>query len=1396
MVSQNYLWAVDNCGHIHTLSTTFQLWQRRSHASDGHLVEFKKVTASKHCAWALGCDQELYVFMYPSDVPIRCLEYTYENQRWNPVHGFSQKGLFPTDRDGWSDEKGVRSLPKPLDIQLPSKHWVWEYEWHVDESIKGKRTGKGGWQYAVNFNARENFTAEKHWNSCVRRRKWIRYRKFKATGVWAVIPSLFPDALEEPFHDIAIGGGELPGQPEGYLSVWTITALGKVYCRTEVNLKCPEGIDWKAIKTPEDKGLVHISVGPTGVVWGVTWDGLGIVRTGVSRDHPLGIGWQYVAPPEEAGLGQVAVGFNAVWAISRDNKVWFRQGFEALKALVDTDACKGTSWVEMVGQMAAISVGPNDQVWALGFVDRQIFFRAGVTQEELCGRTWKLIDVHERHRSSSGGSYMYEINSLHGSMSSLSLGSDNSPSWTGKESPINMDGDELQRTARSVTMPALALGTRPLKMGSEMISRNALGKIVRTIAIQTNEVLAPVTADLDREEKSEMKVDLHPMLVRAKWTSGSQSKDEDIVISRHVTQSNLEINKIGELNKRNSRGKLMSISECRNADRIESNPLGTMRTASSDPSLSSSAEDSGFSSDPSKAYCAPQGNGVTLSQLHKDYEKRELTRQDSYSSDYSDTVIDFVGSLDELHSPERLDTETNKATQTEVITEDLPATESLTSQESHSQSIEDLNNTVRLMRRNAYRSRSETCPMPAPVITIDDVDPTNNSLSTNKTLRSISLEQNGIPSQDSLSSDVSNEDHLTVSGMDTYLDSSLADLTSSGEGGCLLWVSVSGAGCIIDPVSPPKWFDQAVVSNASLRHRLMDGSWRWKILALLKSRREQETSAFSNIPLAVERTSWVKVGRMQWYSEGKRRQWIDCTVELQKGVDGIGLEEPTFTCHHNQYGKIKQIQFLLSEITCVLEVNNFDRPAFAIYTAKRVLERRPVKLRVGNDKELQEWVSALSLACCESRGINGPPLPNAAWCITCRGDIFVYDTLPNMETAPSSLMFWRQIGGHMAVIEACPAGVVWGLGMDNTPWVHTGGYGGGIFKGVYSGIGSQTDHKHVCIYEIQRWNPLLGFTDRVYPDAGWTDEAGKMECSKEAVNPPTRHWQWITEWRVDFTVPGSTDNEGWQYAKEIKSRKGYHKDKRWNDYARRRRWIRKCQLVTTGPWREIPNLTLSDVSMQPDVDEDWDGPIALWAIGSNGDVLTRLGVTRHCPEGYSWLHVPTDQSFQSISVGGNYRVWAVAKDGSAFFRNGIHGQNPTGDAWFHIALPAIAPLIQVSCGATAVWAVDSQMNLWFRENITPTFPEGTRWIHVSNKVRKVSVGPQDQIWIIADEVNGAKGVICRREGINPKKPTGTSWDKGAGGGIMHIVVRACSQRSTEVTAKIQQKLHVFVHLKR
>ena len=60
--------------------------------------------------------------------------------------------------------------------------------------------------------------------------------------------------------------------------------------------------------------------------------------------------------------------------------------------------------------------------------------------------------------------------------------------------------------------------------------------------------------------------------------------------------------------------------------------------------------------------------------------------------------------------------------------------------------------------------------------------------------------------------------------------------------------------------------------------------------------------------------------------------------------------------------------------------------------------------------------------------------------------------------------------------------------------------------------------------------------------------------------------------------------------------------------------FRKCQLITTGPWREVPNLALIDMSLQVDVEPNFDGPIALWAVGANGDVVTRMGVTTEIPQ--------------------------------------------------------------------------------------------------------------------------------------------------------------------------------------
>lgn len=131
------LWAVDLFGKVYTLSTAGQYWEL---CKDSQL-EFKRVSATTQCCWGIACDNQVYVYVCASDVPIRRREEAYENQRWNPVGGFCEKFL-PSDRWQWSDVSGLQH--RPLDgVALPSRHWEWESDWYVDENFGGEPTEKG-----------------------------------------------------------------------------------------------------------------------------------------------------------------------------------------------------------------------------------------------------------------------------------------------------------------------------------------------------------------------------------------------------------------------------------------------------------------------------------------------------------------------------------------------------------------------------------------------------------------------------------------------------------------------------------------------------------------------------------------------------------------------------------------------------------------------------------------------------------------------------------------------------------------------------------------------------------------------------------------------------------------------------------------------------------------------------------------------------------------------------------------------------------------------------------------------------------------------------------------------------------------------------------------------------
>eukprot|EP00064_Thunnus_orientalis_P003678 superscaffoldBa00000311_g3689 len=445
--------------------------------------------------------------------------------------------------------------------------------------------------------------------------------------------------------------------------------------------------------------------------------------------------------------------------------------------------------------------------------------------------------------------------------------------------------------------------------------------------------------------------------------------------------------------------------------------------------------------------------------------------------------------------------------------------------------------------------------------------------------------------------------------------------------------------------------------------------------------------------------------------------------EPGKTTRAVGSASPAVLEEEVIPGEEEYLHAFINEVTILVPVLNDSKHTFAIYTPERTKQRWPIRLAAATELEMHDWLALLSVSCCDSRGIQGPPSKQAIWSITCKGDIFVSEPSPNLEAipypTPCNQMFWRQVGGHLRTVDCNSVGIVWGIGYDHTAWVYTGGYGGGFFQGLASStdnIYTQTDVKSVYIYENQRWNPVTGYTNR-----------------------------------------------------------SYHGYKTMKDFVRRRRWARKCKLATTGPWQEIPPIPLSDVTILPCAAQSSVDVVPLWGISNKGDVLCRLGVTALTPAGSSWLHVGTDQPFKSISIGAASQVWAIARDGSAFYRGSVSPQTPAGDCWYHIPSPTKQKLKQVSVGRTSVYTVDENGNLWYRQGLTPSYPQGSSWEHISNNVRKVSVGPLDQVWIIADKVQGSHGLscgtVCHRLGVQPMEPKGQSWDYGIGGGWDHVTVR-------------------------
>jgi tectonin beta-propeller repeat-containing protein 1 len=126
----------------------------------------------------------------------------------------------------------------------------------------------------------------------------------------------------------------------------------------------------------------------------------------------------------------------------------------------------------------------------------------------------------------------------------------------------------------------------------------------------------------------------------------------------------------------------------------------------------------------------------------------------------------------------------------------------------------------------------------------------------------------------------------------------------------------------------------------------------------------------------------------------------------------------------------------------------------------------------------------------------------------------------------------------------------------------------------------------------------------------WSDASGKQKRTRDQVKLLSMRWQWVSDWLVDFHVPGGVDRDGWQYAVDFPST--YHANKQFTDYVRRRRWYRRCAISTTGPWQELGHTKLLDVSLEP-VDENVDSPVSVWGLATGGQAMIRIGVKTSSP---------------------------------------------------------------------------------------------------------------------------------------------------------------------------------------
>ncbi|XP_058805378.1 tectonin beta-propeller repeat-containing protein isoform X2 [Phymastichus coffea] len=1343
MPSSN-LYAINNEGRVFSLATNGSMWREFTYLG----LEFKQLSAVPHFMWAIGGDRQVYVHVHGLDVPIRIKEETYENERWLPLEGFSGR-LLPTDRYHFSNQDGTvnRSRDK---VKLPSMAWQWEGDWYIETLLDGQPLDHDGWTYAVDFPT--TYTATKQWKSCVRRRKWVRYRRYSAMNSWCAIAPLHKDATKEPFIDVSIGGSQMPGDHSGNLVVWAVTAHGRVMFRVGVSTTSPEGLRWSAIKMPTGDEALHVSVGVTGLVWVVLLNGKALVRKGVTRENPMGDEWVDVEPPKlDLRLTQVSIGMDAVWALTHEGSVWFRKGIKGEMGGISEQLAVGTGWVEMSTKMILVSVAPNDQVWAIGQEDRFLYYRTGITRSELTGKKWKLLNAPFQLSRASSNASLSSSNrhSICGTPHSRNqpYGSLQNQRPVSTSENLIKEWEEQSRSAPAPTSLKL------MKNHTELLENN----IQKSAKPETGSGSTSSVGSVEINDTNE----INPANIAISNETLHKS-GESIVISGKGMGSTVKVNP-GSWSPVHSVGSVVG---------AEVNP----ETDGSifDPDLTS--ESGVFGEDESAAI-------IYWTECEMQWSK-----------------VEAGACLVDLNNPPKWIAESNGSSQGEVAeTWRIQILDELRKR------LKDIDFDISLYERAVEKSSwvkngEAKCKLKGSLTYDDCVVELEWISSDSETFGSGTLTI------------------LNPDGVTTLVQFSISEVV------CV--VNCSEPGCPRLAIHTPR-----LTNNKIPRLQFSSDAELEDWMANLTSVSCKVNNAFGQ---PSKKTIWTTtalgdvyvydpvITEENQFDKGLYSQELDTAGKnlpfesILQNSFGPGSSLHVVVCIHDDADRIS-FNLVCHTSTLTKYRQTVDTHDVAFHFNPRLNESIIVRNAYQNnqwgdeersgDSPLRAGSDFSMIIKCEERGyrvfINNTEFtffshkipPQNITHLRIKGKMTLCSVVYKSKFViiePIS-MFWRQIGGHLKKVETCNSGITWGIGYDNTAWVYTGGWGGTSLKGLdfsNADINPMVDTHNYFVYENQRWNPITGYTSHGLPTDRymWSDATGRHKRTRENTKLLSCHWQWVSEWILDFHTPGGVDREGWQYATDFPSE--YHGKKHFTDYVRRRRWFRKCQLTTSGPWKELGNTKLFDMSLCTSDDPESESPIHVWAVATNGEVLFRRGVSEYCSTGVSWEHIPCDQPLISISVGPSGQVWAVGKNGSSYWRFGVSVSKPSGESWQNVEPPPGAHLKQIAVGVNVVWALDSSGKISVRREIqSNVFPEGTFWqtlpamandpIHMDVSIlnakqgfRHISVGHvPGQVWAIS----GA-GIVCRRIGITEENPAGSGWSTGIGANWQHIDVGGLSNQ--------------------